>query len=131
MIWTDFLPQFYQGRVCKYASRIDYRCMVYGSVRPAALRRLAIIHHSAFRICSGTCRTFPVESLYVICQQLPLHFRRQKISALYFFKAQSVPKRRISQLTLPVSLRRLYAALPSHILPLSESQNASTRLGPS
>ncbi|GBN82040.1 hypothetical protein AVEN_84403-1 [Araneus ventricosus] len=101
-------------------SRIDYGCMVYGSARPTVLRRLDTIHHSALRICSGAFRTSPVESPYVICHQLPLHLRRQKISALYFFRAQSVPKHPISQLKLPVSLRRLYAARPSRILPFCE-----------
>ncbi|GBM17931.1 hypothetical protein AVEN_111083-1 [Araneus ventricosus] len=101
-------------------SSIDYGCMVYGSARPTVLKRLDTIHHSALRICSGAFRTSPMESLYVICHQLPLHLRRQKISALYFFRAQSMPKHPISQLTLPVSLYRLYAAHPSHILPLCE-----------
>ncbi|GBM74857.1 hypothetical protein AVEN_173922-1 [Araneus ventricosus] len=93
--------------------------MAYGSARSTVLRRLDTIHHSALRICSGAFRTSPVESLYVICHQLPLQLRRQKISALYFFRAQSVPRHPISQLTLPVSLHRLYSARPSHILPFS------------
>ncbi|GBN45393.1 hypothetical protein AVEN_185227-1 [Araneus ventricosus] len=78
-------------------SSIDYGCMVYGSSRPTVLRRLDTSHHSALRICSGAFRTSPVESLYVICHQLPLHLRRQKISALYIFRAQSVPKHPINQ----------------------------------
>ncbi|GBM66723.1 hypothetical protein AVEN_77693-1, partial [Araneus ventricosus] len=101
-------------------SSVDYGCMVYGSARPTVLRRLDTIHHSALRICSGAFRTSPVESLYVICNQLPLHLRRQKISALYFFRAQSVPNHPIRQLTLPAFLHRLYAARPSHILPFCE-----------
>ncbi|GBN35890.1 putative RNA-directed DNA polymerase from transposon X-element, partial [Araneus ventricosus] len=98
-------------------SSMDYGCMVYGSARATVLRRLNTIHHSALRICSGAFRTSPVESLYVFCHQLPLHMRRQKISALHFFRAQSVPRHPISQLTLPAFLHRLYAARPSHILP--------------
>ncbi|GBO37124.1 hypothetical protein AVEN_229721-1 [Araneus ventricosus] len=53
-------------------SLIDYGCMVYGSARPTLLRRLDTVHHSALRIFSGAFRTSPVESLYVICHQLPL-----------------------------------------------------------
>ncbi|GBM84021.1 putative RNA-directed DNA polymerase from transposon X-element, partial [Araneus ventricosus] len=101
-------------------SRIDYGCMVYGSARPTVLRRLDTIHHSALRICTGAFRTSPVESLYIMSHQLPLHLRRQKISALYSFRAQSVRKNPINQLSLPSILRRLYAARPSHILPLCE-----------
>ncbi|GBN55128.1 hypothetical protein AVEN_10527-1 [Araneus ventricosus] len=95
-------------------SRIDYSCMVYDSARATVSRRLDTIHHSALRICSGAFRTSTVESLYVICHQLPLHLRRQKISALYFFRAQSVPKHPISQLTLPVRLHRLCCSSLSH-----------------
>ncbi|GBO06984.1 putative RNA-directed DNA polymerase from transposon BS [Araneus ventricosus] len=104
-------------------SRIDYGCMVYGSARPTVLRRLDTIHHSALRICSGAFRTSPLESLYVTCHQLPLHLRRQQISDLYFFRAQSVPKHPINHLKLPLSLRRLYVARPCHILPFYGSKS--------
>ncbi|GBN39661.1 putative RNA-directed DNA polymerase from transposon X-element [Araneus ventricosus] len=95
-------------------SSIDYGCMVYGSARPTVLRRLETMHHSALRICSGAFRTSPVESHYVFCHQLSLYLRRQKISALYFFRAQSVPKHPISQLTLQVSLQTLCCSSLSH-----------------
>ncbi|GBM10819.1 putative RNA-directed DNA polymerase from transposon X-element [Araneus ventricosus] len=101
-------------------SRIDFGCMVYGSARPTVLRRLDTVHHSALRICSGAFRTSPVESLYVICHQLPLHLRREKLSALYFFRAMSVSMNPINQLALPIGLRRLYDSRPSHILPFCE-----------
>ncbi|GBN51432.1 hypothetical protein AVEN_151277-1 [Araneus ventricosus] len=45
---------------------------------------------------------------------------KAKISALDFFRAQSVPRHPISQLTLPAFFHRLYAARPSHILPFCE-----------
>ncbi|GBN13043.1 hypothetical protein AVEN_74935-1, partial [Araneus ventricosus] len=101
-------------------SRIDYGCMVYGSARPTVLRRLDTIHHSGLRICTGAFRTSPVESLYIISNQLPLDLRRQKISSLYSFRAQAVRQHPINKLSLPAGLRRLYAARSSHILPLCE-----------
>ncbi|GBN33358.1 hypothetical protein AVEN_186007-1, partial [Araneus ventricosus] len=94
--------------------------MVYGSARPTVLRRLDTVHHSALRICSGAFRTSPVESLYVICHQLPLHLRREKLSSLYFFRAMSVTMHPINQLALPIGLRRLYDSRSSHILPFCE-----------
>ncbi|GBN68119.1 hypothetical protein AVEN_224633-1 [Araneus ventricosus] len=94
--------------------------MVYGSARLTVLRRLDAVRQSALGICSGEFRTSPVESLYVICHQVLLHLRREKLSALYFFRAKSVSKHPINQLTLPVGLRRLYDARPSHILPFCE-----------
>ncbi|GBM11302.1 hypothetical protein AVEN_239541-1 [Araneus ventricosus] len=94
--------------------------MVYGSARPTVLRRLDTIHHSGLRICTGAFRTSPVESLYIISNQLPLDLRRQKISALYSFRAQSVRNHPINRLSFPAGLPKLYAARPSHILPLCE-----------
>ncbi|XP_055926878.1 uncharacterized protein LOC129958418 [Argiope bruennichi] len=91
--------------------------MVYGSARSSVLRRLDPVHHSALRICSGAFRTSPVESLYVICYQLPLCLRRQKLSAQFYFRTKSVSKHPLSNMALPVGLRRLYNARPSHILP--------------
>ncbi|GBN92769.1 hypothetical protein AVEN_247808-1 [Araneus ventricosus] len=94
--------------------------MVYAFARPTVLRRLDTIHHSGLRISTGAFHTSPVESLYIISHQLPLDLRRQKFSALYSFRAQSVRKHPIYQLSLPSGLRRLYAARPPHILPLCE-----------
>ncbi|XP_055932872.1 uncharacterized protein LOC129962897 [Argiope bruennichi] len=93
--------------------------MVYGSARPSVLRRFDTIHHSALRICSGAFRTSPTESLYNICHQLPLYLRRKKITSLYYFRTQSLPKHPISELTLPASVRRIYDAHSSCIPPFS------------
>ncbi|XP_055924643.1 uncharacterized protein LOC129956730 [Argiope bruennichi] len=101
-------------------SRIDYGCMVYGSARPTVLRRLDTIHDTALRICSGAFRTSPVESLYVICHQLPLNLRRKKISVSFYFRTQSVPHHPICCNRFPVALRRHYGARPACILPFCE-----------
>ncbi|GBM10322.1 hypothetical protein AVEN_139526-1 [Araneus ventricosus] len=108
---TPYLPS---------SDSLPYRLRMYGSVRFTVLRQLDPIHHSALRICTGAFRTSPMESLYIISHQLPLDSRRQKIFALYSFRAQSVRKHPMNHLSLPAGLRRLYAARPSHILPLCE-----------
>ncbi|GBN68187.1 hypothetical protein AVEN_251326-1 [Araneus ventricosus] len=41
MILTDFLPQFYQGRVCKYA----YGSQVWGATSTTNIRRLQIFQN--------------------------------------------------------------------------------------
>ncbi|GBN10951.1 hypothetical protein AVEN_267243-1, partial [Araneus ventricosus] len=111
------LLRIYQAVVL---SRIDYGCLVYGSATSAALRRLDTVHHSALRICSGAFRTSPVESLYTICHQLPLHLRRKKLSLQYYFRSLSHSQHPTSHMTLPAALRRIYNARPSHILPFCE-----------
>ncbi|GBO25234.1 hypothetical protein AVEN_124652-1 [Araneus ventricosus] len=65
-----------------HSLQYDYGCIVYGSARPTVLRRLDTIHHSADLLWS--IPYLSSGNLYVICHQLPLHLRRQKISALYF-----------------------------------------------
>lgn len=100
-------------------SRLDYGCMVYGSACHTVLRRLDTIHHSALRICSGAFRTSPVESLYNICHQLPLHLRRKKITVSYYIRTKSVKDHPIHKITHPVNMQRLYNARPSLILPLN------------
>ncbi|GBO16607.1 hypothetical protein AVEN_146870-1 [Araneus ventricosus] len=64
-------------------------------IRPVLLR-LDTIHHSALRLCSRAFRNSPVESVYVICYQLSLHLRRERLFALYFFQAISVSKHPIN-----------------------------------
>ncbi|XP_055924449.1 uncharacterized protein LOC129956547 [Argiope bruennichi] len=101
-------------------ARLDYGCAVYGSARPTVLRKLDTVHHSALRICCGAFRTSPVQSLYVICHQLPLHLRRKMLSAQYYLRIQSLSNHPLRQMTIPIGLRRLYNARPFNILPFCE-----------
>ncbi|XP_055924754.1 uncharacterized protein LOC129956826 [Argiope bruennichi] len=111
------LLRIYQALIL---SRIDYGCEVYGSARSNILRRLDPLHHSALRICTGAFRTSPVQSLYVISHQIPLHLRRRKLAVRYFFRMLSLPKHPVQNLTVPISLHRLYNARPYNILPFHE-----------
>ncbi|GFS90512.1 RNA-directed DNA polymerase from mobile element jockey [Nephila pilipes] len=101
-------------------SRIDYGCVVYGSAYKTTLRKLDPVHHCALRICCGAFRTSPVQSLYVLCNQLPLASRRLKLSLYYHFKMSSLPSHPLQTINTSPSLRRLYSARPSFIRPFSE-----------
>ncbi|XP_035231432.1 uncharacterized protein LOC118203270 [Stegodyphus dumicola] len=61
-------------------SKLDYGCVIYGSARPSVLLKLDPVHHQALRICCGAFRTSPVQSLYVICFEPSLDFRRKQLS---------------------------------------------------
>ncbi|GBN70030.1 hypothetical protein AVEN_212119-2-1, partial [Araneus ventricosus] len=69
-------------------------------------------------------REFLIWPQWRACIIFPTNYRLiqgdKKISALYSFRAQSVRNHPINRLSLPAGLRRLYAARPSHILPLCE-----------
>ncbi|GFX50393.1 RNase H domain-containing protein [Trichonephila clavipes] len=69
----------------------------------------------ALRIYSGAFRTSPVQSLYVHCNQLPLDFRRRKLSLAYYFKILSVPSHPLQNVYMSTSMKRLYDARPSNI----------------
>lgn len=73
-------------------SKLDYGCVVYGSVRQSVLRQLDPIHHQGFRIALGAFRTSPVQSLYVEAYELSLAFRRLKLALNYVLKLKSLPE---------------------------------------
>ncbi|GFY31911.1 RNase H domain-containing protein [Trichonephila clavipes] len=101
-------------------SRIDYGCVVYGSACNSTLKKLDPVHHMALRICSGTFRTSPVQSLYVNCHQLPLDLRRRKLSLAFYFKILSVPSHPLQNVYMSTSMKRLYDARPSNIRPFMD-----------
>ncbi|GFV94607.1 putative RNA-directed DNA polymerase from transposon BS [Trichonephila clavipes] len=107
-----------------YQARLDYGCVVYGSVRTSVLKRLDTKHHSALRICSGAFRTSHITSLYVVCHQPPLELRRRQLSANYFIRAMSVPSHPLKPFALAIGLTRLYEARSFNIKPFSERAKA-------
>ena len=46
-------------------SKLDYRCIVYGSTRKSYLQMLDPVHNQGLRFCFGAIKTFPIKSLYV------------------------------------------------------------------
>ena len=47
-------------------SHLDYGCIVYGSAYKSYLHMLDHLHKQGLRLCLGTFRTSPVESLYLV-----------------------------------------------------------------
>ena len=72
-------------------SKLDYGCIVYGSACPTYLKQLNSIQNQALRLCLGAFRSSPVHSLHVEADELPLKFRRQKLSLQYGLKLKSHP----------------------------------------
>ena len=73
-------------------SKLDYGCIAYGSARKSYLQMLDPIHNQGLRLCLGTFRTSPVESLYVDAHEPCLGARRAKLSLQYASKIKSLPK---------------------------------------
>ena len=67
---------------------MDYGCIVYGSARTSYLKTLDAIHHQGLRLCLGTFRTSPVDSLYFEANE-PLDLRRFKITLQFIVKLKA------------------------------------------
>ena len=60
--------------------KLDYGCIVYGSARKSYLQMLDHIYNQGLRVCLGTFRTSPIESMYVDAHEPSLGARRAKLS---------------------------------------------------
>ena len=67
-------------------SELDYGCIMYGSARKCYLQMLDPVHNQSLRLCLGTFRTSPVESLYVDAHEPSLGARRAKLYLQYASK---------------------------------------------
>ena len=70
-------------------SKLDYGCVVYGSVRQPYLRKLDSIHNQGLRLALGAVRTSPVTSLYAEANEPSLNLRTKKLSMHYYLKLKS------------------------------------------
>jgi len=70
-------------------SKLDYRCIIYGSARNSYLRMLDPVQNHALHLCLGAYRTSPSPSLCVLANEPPLFIRRRKLSIEYCLKLSS------------------------------------------
>ncbi|KFM73192.1 RNA-directed DNA polymerase from mobile element jockey, partial [Stegodyphus mimosarum] len=97
-------------------SKLDYGCIIYGLARPSVLLKLDTVHHQAVRTCCGAFKTSPVQSLYVICSEPSLEFRRKQLSLEFHYKIMSRVEHPARLMTSD-RYWRLYQARPSCIPP--------------
>jgi hypothetical protein len=76
---------------CLIRSKLDYGSIVYGSARKSYTHMLDPIQNQALRLCLGSFRTTPVESLQVEANEPSLTLRRNKLAVQYATKLQSNP----------------------------------------
>ena len=67
-------------------SKLDYGCVVYFSASESLLKEINGIAHQALRIATGAFKTTPIDSLYILANELLLSCRRKEITARYFCK---------------------------------------------
>ena len=64
-------------------SKLDYGCIIYGSVRKSYLQMLDPIHNQGLRLALGAFKTSPVASLHVEADEPSIYSQREKLSLQY------------------------------------------------
>jgi hypothetical protein len=70
-------------------AKLDYACVVSGSVRPSYLAPLGQVRNAALRVFLGAFRTSPIPSFHVEAGEMSLNLRRHEL-CLQFDEAESV-----------------------------------------
>ena len=108
------LLRLYRLLVC---SKLDYRCIVYGSARQLILKQLDLIHHQGLRIALGTFRT-SAQSLYIEAHESSLTTCRLKLSLNYVLKLKSLPENPAYSCVFEPENTKLFEAVESKVPPL-------------
>ena len=69
-------------------SKLEYGCEVYSSATETRLRVLSSVHHAEIRLATGAFRSFPIPSLLVDADVVPLDLRRQSSLLRCWFRTQ-------------------------------------------
>ena len=69
-------------------SKIDFGCQAYQPAKPKVLQQLDPIHNMAIRLCTGTFRSSPVDSLYAESGESPLYIRRMQLTLQHYMRIQ-------------------------------------------
>lgn len=75
----------------KIRSKLDYASIIYSSANSNHLSILNPVHNLALRICTGSYRTCPVETLYCETGEFSLENRRNLLCLKYFLKILAYP----------------------------------------
>ena len=89
---------------------------MYGSARKSYLHMLDPIQNQGLRLCLGSFRTSPVESVYVDVHELCLMARRAKLSLQYASKIKLLPKEPAQKAVLDNKYMKLFVARPSALV---------------
>ena len=108
--------------LCLYSSlvrsKLEYRCIVYGSACWLILKQLDPIHHQGLRIALGAFRTSPAQSLYVEAHESSLTTRQVKLSLNYVLKLKSLPENPAYSCVFEPENTKLFEKLESKVPPL-------------
>jgi hypothetical protein len=64
-------------------SKLDYGSIIYASAHKTNLQIIDSIANEALRISTGAFKSTPIESIYILANEIPLNMRRNKLSLQY------------------------------------------------
>ena len=82
----DFLMKMYRIYV---RSKLDYGCIVYSSASNSELKKLDVVSSDALRIATGAFRSSPVQSLYVVAEEMEPSQRREYLTIRFYLKIRA------------------------------------------
>ena len=89
-------------------SKLDYGCIIYDSTATTTLNTLNHIATEGLRIISGCFKSFPVVSLYVLVDEMPLQMRRNLLSARYYGEMRSQVNNTAFNYAIPTTYSNLF-----------------------
>ena len=70
-------------------SRLEYGYIVYGSASRQVQRPLYAVTTEAIRIATGAFRSSPIDSLFILTNEMPPQIRKEYLTLKYFYKIRS------------------------------------------
>ena len=89
-------------------SKLDYGAPVYASATRTLLKPLNAIVNEALRIATGAFKSTPIESLYVLANEMSLDYRREYLTLRYFYKTKSHISNPATPHLIPLAYRTLF-----------------------
>jgi ribonuclease HI len=89
-------------------SKLDYGSIIYASAHKTNLQIIDSIANEALRISTGAFKSTPIESIYILANEIPLNMRRKKLSLQYYFKLRSNINNPAYNQAIPIKDERLF-----------------------
>ena len=100
-------------------SKLDYGLPIYASASDTLLKSLNTIATEAIRIATGAFKSTPLETLYILANEMNLENRRNYLALRYFYKIKSQLDNPANKFLIPIPCRTLFqnkkTALPLNL----------------
>ena len=70
-------------------TKLDYGSIIYSSACQGELKKLDVVNNEALRIATGAFKSSPIDSLYVLADEMKPKERREYLSMRYFLKIKA------------------------------------------